>query len=143
MQISLKLIRLINHAKITISIKFQLLVTFSSLFTGSSSFSVFPRSVLYVHARRRAEVVLKCQAISQSNPRSETHGTRARSQCCRRKLRIATVAPENRAMLQLLRKPAQCRSCPSNPRNDFLLQRYGRNPCNVAVDPETREMSQL
>ena len=47
MQISLKLIRLINHAKITVCIKFQLLVTFSSLFTGSSSLSVFPRSVLY------------------------------------------------------------------------------------------------
>ena len=46
MQISLKLIRLINHAKITVCIKFQLLVTFSSLFTGSSSLSVFPRSVL-------------------------------------------------------------------------------------------------
>ena len=48
MQISLKLIQLINHAKLTIYIKFQLLVTFSSLFTGSSSLSVFPRGVLYV-----------------------------------------------------------------------------------------------
>ena len=47
MQISLKLIQAINHAKSTICIKFQLLVTFSSLFTGSSSLSVFPRGVLY------------------------------------------------------------------------------------------------
>ena len=38
----------INYAKSTVCIKFQLLVTFSSLFTGSSSLSVFPRSVLYV-----------------------------------------------------------------------------------------------
>ena len=36
MQISLKLIRLINHAKRTVCIKFQLLVIFSSLFTDSS-----------------------------------------------------------------------------------------------------------
>ena len=36
MQISLKLIRLINHAKITVCIKFQLLEIFSSLFTDSS-----------------------------------------------------------------------------------------------------------
>ena len=36
MQISLKLIRLINHAKWTVCIKFQLLVIFSSLFTDSS-----------------------------------------------------------------------------------------------------------
>ena len=50
MQISLKVIRLINHAKITVCIKFQFPVTFSSLFTGSSSLSVFPRSVLYVQA---------------------------------------------------------------------------------------------
>ena len=49
MQISLKLIRLMNHAKMTVCIKFQLLVTFSSLFTGSSSLSVFPRSVLYLN----------------------------------------------------------------------------------------------
>ena len=47
MQISLKLIRLINHVKITVCIKFQLLVTFSSLFTGSSSLSVFPRGVFH------------------------------------------------------------------------------------------------
>ena len=47
MQISLKLIQSINHAESTICIKFQLLVTFSSLFTGSSSLSVFPRGVLY------------------------------------------------------------------------------------------------
>ena len=43
MQISLKLIQAINHAKSTVCIKFQL----SSLFTGSSSLSVFPRGVLY------------------------------------------------------------------------------------------------
>ena len=49
MQISLKLIRLINHAKRTVCIKFQLLVIFSSLLTGSSSLSVFPRGVLYLH----------------------------------------------------------------------------------------------
>ena len=49
MQISLKLIQRINHAKSTVCIKFQLLVTFSSLFTASSSLSVFPRSVLYIH----------------------------------------------------------------------------------------------
>ena len=47
MQISLKFIQAINHAKSTVCIKFQLLVTFSSLFTGSSSLSVFPRGVLY------------------------------------------------------------------------------------------------
>ena len=51
MQISLKFIRLINHARITVCIKFQLLMTFSSLFTGSSSLSVFPRSVLYIPVR--------------------------------------------------------------------------------------------
>ena len=50
MQISLKFIRGINHAKSTICIKFQLLVTFSSLFTGSSSLSVFERGVLYHHS---------------------------------------------------------------------------------------------
>ena len=48
MQISLKLIWGINHANLTVCIKFQLLVTFSSLFTASSSLSVFARSVLYV-----------------------------------------------------------------------------------------------
>ena len=48
MQISLKLIQSINHAELTIYIKFQVLVTFSSLFTGSSSLSVFPRGVLYI-----------------------------------------------------------------------------------------------
>ena len=48
MQISLKLIHAINHAKSTVCIKFQLLVIFSSIFTGSSSLSVFPRGVLYV-----------------------------------------------------------------------------------------------
>ena len=48
MQISLKLIGLINHAKITVCIKFQFFVISSSLFTDSSSLSVFPRSVLYV-----------------------------------------------------------------------------------------------
>ena len=53
MQISLKLIQLINHAKITVCIKFQSLVTFSSLFTGSSSLSVFPRSVLYIQMNGR------------------------------------------------------------------------------------------
>ena len=36
MQISLKLIRLINHTKITVCIKFQLFMIFSSLFTDSS-----------------------------------------------------------------------------------------------------------
>ena len=53
MQISLKIIRSINHAKSTICIKFQLLVTFSSLFTGSSSLSVFPRGVLYRTRKKR------------------------------------------------------------------------------------------
>ena len=48
MQISLKLIWSINHAKSTVCIKFQLLVTFSSLFTASSNLPVFPLSVLYV-----------------------------------------------------------------------------------------------
>ena len=48
MQISLKIIRSINHAKSTVCIKFQLLVTFSSLFTASSSLPVFPPSVLYI-----------------------------------------------------------------------------------------------
>ena len=48
MQISLKLIQAINHAKSTVCIKYQLLVTFSSLFTGSSSLSVFPQGVLYL-----------------------------------------------------------------------------------------------
>ena len=33
--------------KVTVCIKFQLLVIFTSLFTGSSSLSVFPRGVLY------------------------------------------------------------------------------------------------
>ena len=47
MQISLKLIQAINHAKSTVCIKFELLVTFGCLFTGSSSLSVFPRGVLY------------------------------------------------------------------------------------------------
>jgi len=47
MQISLKIIQSINHAKSTVCIKFQLLVTFSSLFTASSSLPVFPPSVLY------------------------------------------------------------------------------------------------
>ena len=50
MQISLKIIRSINHAKSTICIKFQLLVTSSSLFTASSSLPVFPPSVLYIRA---------------------------------------------------------------------------------------------
>ena len=48
MQISLKIIRSINHAKSIVCIKFQLLVTFSSLFTASSSLPVFPPSVLYI-----------------------------------------------------------------------------------------------
>ena len=48
MQISLKIIQSINHAKSIVCIKFQLLVTFSSLFTGASSLSVFPRGVLYI-----------------------------------------------------------------------------------------------
>ena len=48
MQISLKIIRSINHAKSTVCIKFQLIVTSSSLFTASSSLPVFPPSVLYV-----------------------------------------------------------------------------------------------
>ena len=47
MQIGLKLIQSINHAKLTICIRFQFFETFSSLFTGSSSLSVFPRGVLY------------------------------------------------------------------------------------------------
>ena len=53
MQISLKLIQGINHAKSTVFIKSQLLVTFNSLFTGSSSSSVFPRGVLYIGRRER------------------------------------------------------------------------------------------
>ena len=48
MQISLKFIRGINYAKSTTCIKFQLLVTFSSLFTGSSILPVFALSVLYL-----------------------------------------------------------------------------------------------
>ena len=43
MQISLKLI----HAKSTVCTKFQLLVTFSSLFTASSVLQAFPRLLLY------------------------------------------------------------------------------------------------
>ena len=57
MQISLKFIQAINHAKSTIYIKFQLLVTFSFLVTGSSSLSVFPRGVLYVRACKRVSVI--------------------------------------------------------------------------------------
>ena len=56
MQISLKIIRSINHAKSTVCIKFQFLVTFSSLFTASSSLSVFPPSVLHVVAFSRLEM---------------------------------------------------------------------------------------
>ena len=41
-----------NHAKLTIYIKFQLLVTFSSLFAGSSSLAVFPRGVLYLNDQK-------------------------------------------------------------------------------------------
>ena len=52
MQISLKFIQLINHANLTICIKFQLLVTFSSLFAGSSSLAVFPRGVLYLNDQK-------------------------------------------------------------------------------------------
>ena len=51
MQISLKLIQSRNYAKKSIYIKFQLLVTFSYLFTGSSSLSVFPRGVLYLFTK--------------------------------------------------------------------------------------------
>ena len=47
MQISFKLIQRINYAELTICMKFQFFVTFSSLFTGSSSLFVFPRGVLY------------------------------------------------------------------------------------------------
>ena len=47
MQISLKLIQAINHAKSTVCTKFQLLVTFSSLFTASSVLQAFPRLLLY------------------------------------------------------------------------------------------------
>ena len=54
MQIRLKLIRSINHAKSTVYIKFQLLVTFSSLFTASSSLPVFPLSVLYQSLNRKS-----------------------------------------------------------------------------------------
>ena len=53
MQISLKIIRSINHTKSTVCIKFQLLATFSSLFTASSSLSVFPPSVLYADDIKR------------------------------------------------------------------------------------------
>ena len=48
MQISLRLILSINHAKLTMCIRFQLLVTFSSLVTGSSSLSVFLWGVLFL-----------------------------------------------------------------------------------------------
>ena len=48
MQISLKFIRGLNHAKSTTCMKFQLPVTFSSLFTGSSILPVFALSVLYI-----------------------------------------------------------------------------------------------
>ena len=54
MQISLKLIRGINHAKSTVCMKFKLLVTFNSLFTASSSLSVFARSVLYIEFKSRS-----------------------------------------------------------------------------------------
>ncbi len=53
MQISLKLIWALNHAKLTACIKFQLLVIFSSLFTGSSSLSVSPQGELYLLSVRR------------------------------------------------------------------------------------------
>ena len=49
MQISSKFIQAMNHAKSITCIKFLLLVTFSSLFTGSSSLSFFARGVLYYY----------------------------------------------------------------------------------------------
>ncbi len=58
MQISLKLLRGINHAKSTVCIKFQLLVTFSTLFTASSSLSVFARSVLYASQKKWHRAIL-------------------------------------------------------------------------------------
>ncbi len=64
MQISLKLLRGINHAKSTVYIKFQLLVTFSSLFTASSSLSVFARSVRSV--RSVCEFAIMLSAYIQS-----------------------------------------------------------------------------
>ena len=60
MQISLKLIQGINHAKSTVCIKFPLLVTFSFLFTASSSLSVFPRSVLYMYPHMWCSVSTNC-----------------------------------------------------------------------------------
>ncbi len=59
MQISLKLIRGINKAKSTVCIKFQFLLTFSSLFTASSSLSVFGRSVLYMKKNLHVFAILK------------------------------------------------------------------------------------
>ena len=48
MQISLKLIRGLNHVKLTIHTKFQSLVIFNSPVTGSSILPVFALSVLYM-----------------------------------------------------------------------------------------------
>ena len=62
MQISLKLIQAINHAKSTVCIKFLLLVTFSSLFTASSSLSVLTQSVLYLLFR--CVLVSLCERVS-------------------------------------------------------------------------------
>ena len=66
MQISLKFIQGINHAKSTTCIKFQLLVTFSSLFTGSSSLSVFARGVLY-HLQNSPHQISKCYLCKPSD----------------------------------------------------------------------------
>ena len=68
MQISSKLIRGINHAKSTVCIKFQFLVTFSSLFTASSSLCLSTKctvhkSILYTQARIFAPLtngVIRC-----------------------------------------------------------------------------------
>ena len=48
MQTSLKLIRGLNHVKLTIHTKFQSLVIFNSPVTGSSILPVFALSVLYL-----------------------------------------------------------------------------------------------
>ena len=64
MQISLKLIQAINHAKSTVCTKFQLLVTFTSLFTASSVLQAFPRLLLYVQGMVKKDIKLK--AVGQS-----------------------------------------------------------------------------
>ena len=56
MQISLKLIRGLNHVKLTIHTKFQSLVIFNSPVTGSSILPVFALSVLQLNSFRSCEL---------------------------------------------------------------------------------------